>query len=433
MSGGNGAADGSGDRLDSGQAPAGPSDAELITAAARAGDTGAFETLYRRHSEAAQRYAMSLTHNPADRDDLVSEAFAKVLSTLRNGGGPDLAFRSYLLSAVRNTFYDRTRRDRRLEVTDDMERHDRGVAFTDTVVEGLERTLAARAFATLPERWQMVLWHTEVEGDSPAEVAPLLGLTPNGVAALAYRARERLRQAYLSVHVADAPQTTVVAGSTCGWTAERLGARVRGGLSNREATKIDAHLHDCAQCKLLYAELGELNSSLRNVLGPLILGTAIAGYFVKPAAILAGASTGLAGMWHWVLLLLGRIKDFFKQPSGIATGVGAVVVVVAVVAAAFALTSGQPKPKPPTAAAPNKPNRRPARRRRWWRARAPAPRRRPRPTSRTSRPTTSRPAARSRPASQRPRARCRPRRPARSPSRRSASPRSGRWRPAGPA
>ena len=59
--------------------------------------------------------------------------------------------------------------------------------------------MIARAFASLPERWQAVLWHTEIEGARPADVAPLLGLTANGVAALAYRAREGLRQAYLQM------------------------------------------------------------------------------------------------------------------------------------------------------------------------------------------------------------------------------------------
>jgi len=38
-----------------------------------------------------------------------------------------------------------------------------------------------------------VLWHSEIEGARPAEVASLLGLTANGVAVLAYRAREGLR------------------------------------------------------------------------------------------------------------------------------------------------------------------------------------------------------------------------------------------------
>ena len=35
-------------------------------------------------------------------------------------------------------------------------------------VADLERTMIARAFASLPERWQVVLGHTEIEGARPA-------------------------------------------------------------------------------------------------------------------------------------------------------------------------------------------------------------------------------------------------------------------------
>jgi RNA polymerase sigma factor (sigma-70 family) len=283
------------DRKQSGPGPAVEGDAELITAA-RGGDSAAFGALYLRHVDAARRLARSLVRDPADVDDLVAEAFAKLLSTLRDGGGPDLAFRAYLLTALRNTFYDRIRRDRRLELTADFTSHDPGVPFVDTAVEGLERSLAARAFARLPERWQMVLWHLEVEGETPAEVAPLLGLTPNGVSALAYRARERLRQAYLQEHIADH------AGVDCDWTAERLGAHVRGGLSRRETARVQDHLDTCPRCNLLYVELVEVNSGLRGLLAPLVLGSAAAGYLLHPgkaaAAVVAGggaAGGGVAG------------------------------------------------------------------------------------------------------------------------------------------
>ncbi|HEY0487488.1 MAG TPA: sigma-70 family RNA polymerase sigma factor [Mycobacteriales bacterium] len=276
------------DRKQTGAGPAVEGDAELITAT-RGGDSAAFGALYLRHVDAARRLARSLVRDPSDVDDLVAESFAKILSTLRDGGGPDLAFRAYLLTALRNTFYDRIRRDRRLEVTGDMEPHDPGVPFVDTALEGLERSLAARAFARLPERWQMVLWHLEVEGETPAEVAPLLGLTPNGVSALAYRARERLRQAYLQEHIADH------AGVDCEWTAERLGAHVRGGLSRRETARVRDHLDACPRCHLLYVELAEVNSGLRGLLAPLVLGSAAAGYLLEPARAAAAAGGGAAG------------------------------------------------------------------------------------------------------------------------------------------
>ena len=213
----------------------GPSDGELIEAV-RHGSTEAYATLYERHVAAAHNMARQVAKSQAEADDLVSEAFAKVLDALRSGRGPSTAFRAYLLTSLRHVAYDRTKRDRRLQLADDVTAvsgADVSVPFTDTALDGLERSLAAKAFARLPERWQTVLWHIEIEGQSPSQVAPLLGLTPNGVSALAYRAREGLRQAYLQVHLSslDPPEPGV---DSCRAAIDRLGAWTRGGLSKRE-------------------------------------------------------------------------------------------------------------------------------------------------------------------------------------------------------
>ena len=190
-------------------------DAALIEAVRR-GHLDAYAQLYARHAPAALRLGRALSRHPSDADDLVSETFAKVLATLRGGNGPDLAFRAYLLTTMRHVFYDRARRDRRIEFHEDLTPYETGEPFVDTTLAQLERSYAARAFNKLPERWRVVLWHTEVEGESPAQVAPLLGLTPNGVSALAYRARERLRQMYLQEHISDTGHPS------CHWTADRL-------------------------------------------------------------------------------------------------------------------------------------------------------------------------------------------------------------------
>jgi RNA polymerase sigma factor (sigma-70 family) len=234
----------------------GPEDGELV-AAVRAGDMEAYGVLFDRHRRVARGVARRLACSAAEADDLVAEAFVRVLAALRGGGGPDGGFRSYLLTTLRNTSRDRARADHRIELTGDMTRHDRGEPWEDTAVAGLEAGLAARAFTSLPERWQRVLWRTTVEGASPAEVAPHFGLTPNGVAALAYRAREGLRQAYLQEHVAR-PYAH-------GPTVDRLGAWVRGGLAVGQRERVEAHLGRCAGCRALAAELAEVSGGLCEV------------------------------------------------------------------------------------------------------------------------------------------------------------------------
>jgi RNA polymerase sigma factor (sigma-70 family) len=235
-------------------------DARLIEAV-RGGDIAAYGDLYARHVDSARNLARQLSRTVIEADELVSEAFIRVLQVLRAGGGPDSAIRAYLLTALRHTAYDRTRKERRVElsedITDTVDPALVSIPFDDTVTASTERALAKKAFLGLPDRWRNVLWLTEVEGQTPAEVAPSLGLTPNGVSALAYRAREALRQGYLQAHLAAAQ------AKQCGPTIEVLGSWTRDGLSKRQAREVEEHLDACTSCRALSAELAEINSSFR--------------------------------------------------------------------------------------------------------------------------------------------------------------------------
>ncbi len=321
----------------------GPSDAELIEAV-RGGTVSAYGSLYERHVASAYNLARQLSRSPAEADDLVSEAFAKVLDTLRGGRGPDSAFRAYLLTALRHTAYDKTRRDRKVELSDDVSTVS-GVPiesvsqpFEDPAVIGLDRSMAAQAFARLPERWQAVLWHTEVEGQSPAEVAPILGLTANGVSALAYRAREGLRQAYLQVHLAETTDRQ------CRTAAERLGAWTRGGLAKREKAQVEAHLDSCERCRALAAELADVNGAMRSYVAPLVLGIGAMGYLATTgvaqvaALTTAATATGAAGV-------AGAAGAAPRQLLGVAAS--SVALVAAIV---IGLTAGGERPEIPAAA-----------------------------------------------------------------------------------
>jgi RNA polymerase sigma factor (sigma-70 family) len=319
------------------------SDAELISSV-RGGDVSAYGDLFARHRDAATRLARQLVSAP-DADDLVSEAFAKVLNVLLAGGGPDVAFRAYLLTAVRRLHVDKIRMTNRAMPTDDLTPYDEGEPFKDTVIAGFEGGVAAKAYASLPERWQLVLWHLEVEGQKPAEVAPLLGMTPNSVSALAYRAREGLRQAYLQMHSAD------IGDSECRWVHDKMGAYVRKGLSRRDATKVEEHLRTCRKCTALFLELTEVNSSMASVIGPVVLGEATVAYLasVKGAGALGGfvatASTGL-------VTAFSRVKEAVVAQGRVAVGIGGAVALAGV--ATFAvLVANSGNDNPSTVVEPN--------------------------------------------------------------------------------
>ncbi|MDX3189617.1 sigma-70 family RNA polymerase sigma factor [Streptomyces sp. MN03-5084-2B] len=264
-----------------------PSDAALI-AAVRGGDIAAYGELYDRHLAAARRVAAAIAADLAERDDLIAEGFTRVLRILRNGEGPDEDFRPYLLTTIRNTMISWRRRDAAVSVVAEVPDVLPSAGSDEPVGSRLHATVAADAFAKLPERWRTVLWRTEIDGESPAKIAEDLGMTPNGVAALAYRAREGLRQAYLDQHVPEARRRT------CKNISGQLARWVRDGISDHKAHRIAAHLERCPDCRELADGLRQLNQELPATVAPLILGVPIVSQWLSTTGSLAtsGAATG---------------------------------------------------------------------------------------------------------------------------------------------
>ncbi|QHC71052.1 sigma-70 family RNA polymerase sigma factor [Rathayibacter sp. VKM Ac-2801] len=261
----------------------GRSDEELV-ALVREGRTDAVSELWRRHSSAGRTVARAWASS-SDPDDLVSEAFLRVLRAIERGGGPEGAFRPYFFAAVRNVAGSWARRGRHERPFDEADRAlpSAGPDPEAHALAALERDLGARAFRALPPRWQEVLWYTEVEGLSPAAAAPLMGLRPNAVAALGVRAREGLRSAWIREHVADASAT-----GECGWVLERAGTHARGRLPARDRLRIDRHLDGCLSCREALAEAESTARRLASVLLPLTAGLSGA------AAWAAGRGSGTA-------------------------------------------------------------------------------------------------------------------------------------------
>lgn len=326
-------------------------DADLIRQV-RSGDEGAFATLYATHAPAARRFARSLARSAADAEDLVADSFARVLNLLRQGRGPTDGFLDYLLTTIRNRHIDLGRSERTTPASDRPWLFDEASEplELETATDGMDSGNAVSAFAALPERWQRVLWHTEVEGRTVAEVAHLLDIRPASVSALLYRAREGLRLAYLEQHREPVP-----AGPDCAWVQARLAQHLRGKLSRRASSRATDHLATCAACAGIAARMAETNDRFALLFLPVVVtgGAAVyaAGSGAAPTDGSAPPSTGtaqgsraLSGRGRWHQLTSG-------WPAAATASVAAIVVAAAAVAAVAFWPGGADDPHVPAAIA----------------------------------------------------------------------------------
>ncbi|MER7705346.1 sigma-70 family RNA polymerase sigma factor [Kitasatospora sp. NPDC097605] len=354
-----------------------PSDAEL-TALVRAGDDTAYEEIYRRHVDSVRRYARTCCRDSFTAEDLAGEVFARTLQALKAGKGPEFAVRAYLLTAVRNVAAAWTRSERREQLVDDFSvfaQTSAAVVDLDLADPGADawamamadQRMVMQAYAELPEDDRMVLWHTEVERESPKTVAVMLGKTANATAVQAHRARDRLAAGFLQAHVSGSQDRA------CEGYANRLGAYARGSLRKRASAEVGGHLRECDRCTAACLELSEINHGLRALLpGGVLVWVGVGGFGAAAAAVggaavaggaaagtaaaaAGGTAGGAAGGTAGGGATGGAGAGAGAAGEGLGTvakaGIAAAIAVAAAAVAAYALT-GSPEPKPPVAAPP---------------------------------------------------------------------------------
>ncbi|MFK4759889.1 sigma-70 family RNA polymerase sigma factor [Microbacterium sp. ZW T5_45] len=272
-------------------------DAELLSQL-RDGDQASYVVLWERHVGAALRYANRTYRSRAE--DLVSEAFLAVYQQVTTSGkGPDFAFFAYLKAVMRNTAIRWRKEEQRVD--DTVEADD--VDFRDAL-SLVEREASANdllgAFQELPERWQRVLWLSEVAEVARPVIAEELGIKPNAVSALHRRARSGLKLQWLTrqVPVALRLDETHVARLLPRHLTEPDDAALQAEVST--------HLTTCTTCSDLLITLRSDARRLQSVtlsavgfgaLGVAIpSGTALAPGTAAAALLLTGSGIGI-GSW----------------------------------------------------------------------------------------------------------------------------------------
>jgi RNA polymerase sigma-70 factor (ECF subfamily) len=150
-----------------------------------------------QHLNALYNFAMYLTRNPTEAEDLVQETYLRAFR-FSHRFQPGTHLRAWLFQILRNTFLTFYRlREREAAVAEDGVPDWDTPMFHDTPLDegkAMEaHTDLERAMRRLPEEFRTVLLLAEVEGMPLEEVARVMACPVGTVKSRIFRAKERLR------------------------------------------------------------------------------------------------------------------------------------------------------------------------------------------------------------------------------------------------
>jgi RNA polymerase sigma-70 factor (ECF subfamily) len=179
-------------------------DEHLLVAAAKAGDTGAFEELVERYERKIFRLTMNITRNREDGEDAMQDAFMKSYSHLKDFDG-NSRFYTWLVRIAANEALMRLRKRRPNQVSIDepiqgeddlmpLEIQDWGPSPEQRFAQTEMREILSGAIDELEPDYRVTFALRDVENLSTEETAKALGISAAAVKSRLLRARLKLRQ-----------------------------------------------------------------------------------------------------------------------------------------------------------------------------------------------------------------------------------------------
>jgi RNA polymerase sigma-70 factor, ECF subfamily len=158
----------------------------------RDGDPSAFAALWHEYQPSLLRYLRVTTGDAAE--DVASETWAAVATSITRFDGDDTAFRAWLFTVARRRSVDHFRREsRRPSVpVDPMSLGTASIASLgvdpgDSAVDRLETEAALRRISELPAAQSDAVMLRAIAGLDVAHVAAIMGKRPGAVRVLAHR------------------------------------------------------------------------------------------------------------------------------------------------------------------------------------------------------------------------------------------------------
>jgi RNA polymerase sigma-70 factor (ECF subfamily) len=152
-------------------------------------DEAAFERLYADAARPLWSYLYRVLGDATEAEDLMQEAFLKVLRAPVGTLAFD-AQRGYLFRIASNLAVDRFRARRRRGTAEAQLERD----LPRTTAIGAADLDVTRGFGQLTPRERALLWMAYVEGSAHEEIAESLRVKPGSVRVLLFRARRRMRE-----------------------------------------------------------------------------------------------------------------------------------------------------------------------------------------------------------------------------------------------
>jgi len=179
-------------------------DEHLLVAAAKKGDTSAFEELVSRYERKIFRVTMNITRNQQDAEDSMQDAFLKAYSHLKDFGG-DSRFYTWLVRIAANEALMRLRKrrpnvvslDEPLDGEEDLmprEVEDWGPSPLDRFAQTEMRGILENAIDALAPDFRTVFVLRDIEELSTEETAKALNISVPAVKSRLLRARLKLRE-----------------------------------------------------------------------------------------------------------------------------------------------------------------------------------------------------------------------------------------------
>lgn len=223
-------------------AQAGNQDPKLVQKAAQ-GNQKAFRELFTRYFQAVYNFALTLSSDPAQAEDITQEAFIRAHKNLPSLG-PPWNFHAWVFRLARNYFIDQIRKDRDLlPLKEDAQVISPGPGPERERISQDAADSVHSALEMLPVRQREILVLRELQGFSYAEIGEILNLSSSNVKVSLHRARSAFAETYGNQLLLDDPS------GDCIEVAALLGAYHDQEELLDQGKFVREHLKTCRECQ----------------------------------------------------------------------------------------------------------------------------------------------------------------------------------------